>query len=56
MVHLGDITKINGATLGSLFDGIGGFPLCWDGELGERDRRVPDRRDEDEIWTLVIGG
>lgn len=56
MVHLGDITKINGTTLGSLFDGIGGFPLCWDGDRELFDLARPDRRDEDEIWTLVIGG
>ena len=40
------------ATLGSLFDGIGGFPLCWenvDGDLGKRNRRVSDRRDKKEI-------
>ena len=38
MQHLGDITKIDGAAIepvwcvtgGSLFDGIGGFPLCWE--------------------------
>lgn len=38
MQHLGDITKLDGATIepvwcvtgGSLFDGIGGFPLCWE--------------------------
>ena len=37
MKHLGDITKINGAEIppvdvitgGSLFDGIGGFPLAF---------------------------
>lgn len=38
MIHLGDITKIDGISVepvwcvtgGSLFDGIGGFPLCWE--------------------------
>lgn len=39
MKHLGDITRLNGAEIepvdvitgGSLFDGIGGFPLSWPG-------------------------
>lgn len=39
MKHLGDITRLNAEceaesfdpVLGSLFDGIGGFPLSWPG-------------------------
>ena len=42
MKHLGDITKMHGdkiepvdcITFGSLFDGIGGFPLVWQKTYG----------------------
>ena len=56
MIHLGDITKIDGISVEPVWCVTGGSP-CQDLSIaGKRNRRISDGRNKIKIWLSVIGG